>query len=276
MKRKISIYITLLFILFINVLNAQNKSQIPLDSTKYPVIKKQLIKINKEIKNDSTNCSLFFKRNLIHFELANIKKAKYDLDKAIQLCPNDTISYFYYYQRGSLHDKMGLIQDAYNDFTKSIELNPNFAGGYLDRGILLTNKGYYKEGKVDIDLAIKLKPNWGDAYFATGTNYDIRNDEDMAIVYYLKSIEYISKGDRFVHLAYNNIGVLYNKKGEYKEAIQFFNKALKIENKYTLALTNRAESKFRLGNKKSACEDLKKAILLGREDLKLDYNNFCK
>ncbi|MDO5510669.1 MAG: tetratricopeptide repeat protein [Weeksellaceae bacterium] len=254
---------------------AQDNFSIPRDTSNYSKIRIELSEINKEIKKDSSNCFLYFSRNLLYFELLQLQQAKNDLSKAISLCPNDTITYFYFYQRGSLNDKLNLTQEAFNDFSKSIELKPDFEGGYLDRGTLLTNSGYFKEGRMDLHKALALKPNWADAYFILGTNYDFSGEKDSALVYYEKSIDYKSDKDQFTHKTYNNIGAIYNQTGKFKEAIAMFDKALEIEENYTFALTNRAESKYHLGDKVAACKDLKQAIGLGRTNLTDTYRNFC-
>lgn len=272
MKKTILILPILLSVLCFS----QNNFSIPRDTTNYPKIRKDLTRINNELKRDTSNCFLYFKRNLLNFELLNLLEAKADLNKAISLCPNDTLTYFYYYQRGSLNDKLNLKQEAFDDFSKSMALKPNFEGAYLDRGTFLTNSGYFKEGKLDLEKALIMHPNWSDAFFILGTNYDYSGDKDSAILYYQKAIEKVSKKDKFLIKSYNNIGVIYNQRTKYKEAVAMFDKALEIQNNYVLALTNRAEAKFHLGDKKGACEDISKAIKLGRDDLKKDFEYYCK
>lgn len=60
-------------------------------------------------------------------------------------------------------------------------------------------------------------------------------------------------------------GVLFFEEGKFDDAIENFNKALRIDGGYIDALYNRAATYFKLGNTEKACADWKKAALLGDE-----------
>ena len=61
-------------------------------------------------------------------------------------------------------------------------------------------------------------------------------------------------------LAYNNRGNIYNGLGNYSQAIEDFNKAIKINPSYTETYSNRGHAYAVLGNYRQAIEDFNKAI----------------
>ena len=62
-----------------------------------------------------------------------------------------------------------------------------------------------------------------------------QNRLDEAIEFFNRAL----KVDPQDHLAYNNRGVAYKRKGLYDKAIEDFNRAIEIKPDYTLPLTNR-------------------------------------
>lgn len=266
----------ILFLLLILKIEAQYDFSVARDTSNYPQIRAELLTISKEIKKDSLNCFLYVKRNLLYFRVINLKACKQDLTKAISLCPKDSLTYIYYYQRGSINDKLGADQEAYDDFSKSIELKPSFAGGYMDRGSFLTSREKFSRGREDLEKALKLKPNWGDVFFNLGLNYELSGDKEKAVLEYKKCIANYKAKDQFLFKAYNNIGNIYSQQLKYSDAIIMFTKAIEAQDNYALAYLNRAEAKYYSGDKVGACQDMKKGIDLGRQDLLSQYNSFCK
>ena len=63
--------------------------------------------------------------------------------------------------------------------------------------------------------------------------------------------------------AYNNFGVAADKLGYFNEAILNFNKAIDLDKQLAIAYWNIFVSKTKLGDKKSACDDVKKSAYLG-------------
>ncbi|MDD3877439.1 MAG: tetratricopeptide repeat protein [Bacteroidales bacterium] len=73
-------------------------------------------------------------------------------------------------------------------------------------------------------------------------------------------------------LAYNNIGVIYNKKKMYQEAVVYFDNAIKYNPKYVKAHYNRGNSKLELGLNSEAIIDFTRAIELDGRHYMAYYN----
>ncbi|MGE0589056.1 MAG: histidine kinase [Cyclobacteriaceae bacterium] len=103
-----------------------------------------------------------------------------------------------------------------------------------------------------------------EANTVTAINYDDRGDMDSAIYYHRKTIEFIDKVENQsrVPIVYNNIGNSLLKKGELKEAQEFFQKCLVMnwalqrhnDRSYNLAtvITNLGTISYKLGNYQQA------------------------
>ena len=103
-----------------------------------------------------------------------------------------------------------------------------------------------------------------EANTVTAINYDDRGDMDSAIYYHRKTLEFIDKVENQsrVPIVYNNIGNSLLKKGELKEAQEFFEKCLVMnwelqqhnDRSYNLAtvITNLGTISYKLGNYKQA------------------------
>ena len=108
-----------------------------------------------------------------------------------------------------------------------------------------------------------------DCYITLGNALDGLNDNEQALEYYKKAfllIEVLSNHKQYQLLkaqTYNYIGKIYQKKGDYNRAIDYFNRALNFETSKSLLYANIKNnlgySNFKLGNALSL-EYLKEAM----------------
>ena len=71
------------------------------------------------------------------------------------------------------------------------------------------------------------------------------------------------------------LGNYYNNKREYKKAIEYFTKCIKLNPGFADAYANRGIAKNYLDDKTGACEDWKKAKSLGKNNLD-NYLEWCE
>ncbi len=62
------------------------------------------------------------------------------------------------------------------------------------------------------------------------------------------------------------MGLIYNKMGNYRQAIPYFNKAIDKNPKYGMAFFHRGEAKYKMGDQSGGCEDIHKSTELGYTD----------
>jgi tetratricopeptide (TPR) repeat protein len=112
------------------------------------------------------------------------------------------------------------------------------------------------------------------SYYNRALIYDKKGQYDQAIADYNKAIE-INPGDA---MAYHNRALIYDKKGQYDQAIADYNKTIKINPRFILAYKNRGAVMMKLGNRKMACSDWKQACELGdcKSYENAKRNGWCK
>jgi len=96
-------------------------------------------------------------------------------------------------------------------------------------------------------------------YIDKGTAKEKLGDYKGAIQDYNKSIELDPK----FALPYNERGIAKKNLGDYKGAVQDYNKAIELNPNYANAYYNRGIAKSYLGQKDSGCLDLSKASEMG-------------
>ena len=93
------------------------------------------------------------------------------------------------------------------------------------------------------------------SYYTRGSEYMAKGEYDQAIVYFDKMIKIKSK----FAPAYCNRGTCYYEKGDYDQSILDFNEALKISPKLVEAYFNRAAAYYQKKEYDKAWEDVNKA-----------------
>lgn len=124
------------------------------------------------------------------------------------------------FYRGLCYRKLGKFQESVNDLTILITRLPEEADLYSERGVSYFHLKDYKTALVDMNKAVELQPE--NPYRYSSRAY-IRAylDVDGAIADYEKATIIDPKDD----IAYNNLGLLLEKRGKLKAAQQKFRRS---------------------------------------------------
>ena len=228
---------------------------------------------------------------------AKMKEKKYAdavklYSKAIDKC-KDSSSYFV--ARGYAYFLLDKYQQSLDDYGTAIYLKSNNWKAYYCRSIALQRVGMFEEAIKDNNMAIMLTSNdtiKKECYLDNGTNRSFMRDFEGAYNDYMKALSYDSldpnvynnlatvmddlgkpeKTLEYCLKAYSldssqigplvNIGFLYTKQEKYKEAIYYFDWALKKKPDEALAYSNRSYAKLKLGDLDGALEDINKSLKL--------------
>lgn len=144
----------------------------------------------------------------------------------------------YFYNRGTLYSRINKLNEALADFKAAILLDSLQPDFYLNQAITYFKQKNYISSLKSFDKAISLNPN-NDLYYMNRCN---------------------------VNLQMNLI----------REAIVDVNHAIKIKPNNGDYLAKRAYLYQMLGNNQKACEDIKKAIILGYKQYESMLNQLCK
>ena len=150
-------------------------------------------------------------------------------------------TFYLFLQRGISKYELKNYEDAINDFKESISLNPEYTPCYYFIADCKYELKNYAGAVLDLNSAIELadKQNKNGKYFN-------RMDEFFA-----------DSGD---DLLYGLRGQCKYEMDYYKDAIEDFNKAIKINPTNDLYLFHRAECKYELKDDKGALDDLNKLL----------------
>jgi len=224
---------------------------------------------SKAIELEPNYSKVYRNRGDMKFILEDFYGAISDYNKAIELDPNNIKAYG---NRGNLKFILEDFYGAISDYSKAIELDPNNSMNFYNRGNVKKNLNDSYGAISDYNKAIALDPTYSDAYFNRGQLKRNLKDSYGAISDYTKAIEFNPN----YASAYYNRGFLKGPLKDYYGAISDFTKAIELNcNLKDEAYFNRGVSKYKLGNKNSACQDARKAQQLGY-DASLLINATCK
>lgn len=190
---------------------------------------------------------------------------------------NDVISQYQtvdkaYNNRGVAFMNEKRDDEALNDFNKAIELKPYYAEAHFNRGNVYMNAKENDLALNDFNKAIELKPNYAKAFHNRGSLFMYQNKNEEALSDFNKAIELQPD----YPIAYFNRGTVFFNEKRYKEAIINYSKAIELKADYAEAYYNKGASEFYLGDKNSACMDIKQAASLGYQPAADTYLQICK
>ncbi|MCB0401698.1 MAG: tetratricopeptide repeat protein [Flavobacteriales bacterium] len=180
-----------------------------------------------------------------------INNPRYKIEKLISINKSDTISkidkYFNLIDIGVCYFKLGDINMSYEHHTKASTLIKDLDVAYSYKAnIEIFQYKNYASGLKSIKKAIK------------------HNKFNGEIIDTMSMINY-----------YVNCAFCYEKIGKYKSAIKLYNKLILLDPNNSEHLIDRGINFYNLGLTEEACEDFKKAILLGNKILLDDFGITC-
>ena len=119
---------------------------------------------------------------------------------------------------------------------------------------------------------IRKNPEEPVSYNNLGNKEDMVGNHEKAIEYYNKAL---SINDNYAEAFYNR-GLSYYKLKDFDKAHTDFDKAIQINPNFSKAFNNRGTAKYFLNDPKGACNDWRKALALGYIEAKENIQEFCK
>ncbi len=170
--------------------------------------------------------------------------------------------------------KQGNYRKAINALNKIIELDPTHADTYYLLGTIYSN--YYPNKTEAINNLKKAadlffdQEKHNDGFRSRGTALSLEGN-------YKEAIQDLNEAIRLNHKdfkAYSNRGFARIKLGDYEGAIEDFSQAISIDPNYDIAYSNRGFAYFNLGNYEKAIEDSNRAIRIDPNDPNTVYAYF--
>lgn len=128
----------------------------------------------------------------------------------------------------------GNIKEAIEAYKKSIDYYPTpKAHTYLGWAFSLIGK--FEEAIEECKIAIDLDPDYGNPYNDIGSYLINLGRYNEAIFWLEKAIDALDYEPR--HFPFYNLGRIYEKKGDWITAINYYSEAIKINPQYEIAQT---------------------------------------
>ncbi len=194
----------------------------------------------------------------IYAQQNDFKKALNYLDKAVVADPKDELLLS---NRAKIKEMSGDKFGALTDHNKAIAIAPTNADGYTERGIYNLNQKYAALAFADFNKAIALKPNSSYPYFYLSKIKYENNDLADA----LKDIDKAILSDDQQGRLFNFRGIIYSALKQYKNALENFSTAIKLNPDDFSSYLSRAQVYYGLENMDAACQDYSKAKSLVSE-----------
>jgi tetratricopeptide (TPR) repeat protein len=218
----------------------------------------------------------------LRLKVRDTKGSIKDFTKAIEINPSFAPAYL---NRGASWKIEGDCKKAINDYNEALRINSENQEtrmiSYEGRGSCLAEQGDKKQAIEDLNKAglaavitrnhdvaisilskvLELEPTNFFAYWRRGIAYDNSGNYQKAIEDHNSALKYKPNNDTGIEI-YSNRGNSRLQLGDVPGAIEDYNQAISIDQKFVLAYQNRGSAYSQLGNYKKAIEDFTKAIEL--------------
>ncbi len=176
-----------------------------------------------------------------------------------------------FYTKGEANYKAGKYEDAIQDLTQAVKLSPDWEDPHYVLALALTETGRLKEAieefKQVVKLAIKDEPKILSYYNVGNAHADLGEYQD-AIDSYNQAIKLNANSSNRQPLSkpHNNLGLAYAALGRLNEAIAEFNQAVQLRPEYAEAHYNLGVAYVQLGRRHEA-EEQQRILVKLRPDL---------
>lgn len=246
------------------------------------------------LQQKSNFAAAYLARGKSKYYLKTHNAAIADFDRALKYKPNLIDAYI---ERGRSKGELKQYTAAIEDFDRAIAIDPKSMDAYALRGAFYRIYLKQKErGDRDFNFVLKIEPKTSDNYNALALIFELKNQYQAGIDFFTKELAANNRNNQSAHWwradfyrlagkyelaitgyqtylklnpesktalrsnTYQNISASYLNLNKYTEAIDYANKALKLDPKNDLALANRGSAFYWQNNYSAALADFNAAI----------------
>ncbi len=169
-----------------------------------------------------------------------------------------------YMLKGMILNQLGKVKEAEVAFEKALELSyENLEDILYDIALSFEYINQYKIALGYLEKAYKRNPERLIILYDLAYCHDRLHDFDRSIKYY----EIYLDREPFSENVWYNLGLLYFKKENFNKAVECYDFAIAINDQYSSAIFNKANSQANLGEYEAASQTYKECILLEPENV---------
>ncbi len=211
---------------------------------------------SRAIKLQSNDDKIFYARALAYQQLAQYDLALADVTDAININPRIAA---YFQLRGNCFYYIKNYDNALKDYFKTVALEPDNAMHYFNRGNVYQVKGQYDAALKDYNQAIAINPKYTYAYQMRGNTYLKMRSQDLALADYNQALA-LEPNNAINHYNIGNLLAAIPGRGD--EAIEYYNKSIRLNPRYANAYLGRGILEHNRKMFAPALEDFTKCISL--------------
>jgi tetratricopeptide (TPR) repeat protein/peroxiredoxin len=148
----------------------------------------------------------------------------------------------------------------------------DFGRNYLSFGSIFFDRGYFDQAEVWFKLALQDSPSSADALYGLGSVYLQQKKSAQARESFERALQLPAGYPGTLPNAWNNLGILAAREGHIDEAIQNFQRSLKIDPDHLIALDNLANAYRQLKRWDDAKTVLQRALRVNPDDPEANYS----
>lgn len=167
-------------------------------------------------------------------------------------------------ERAECYRVLGKYNEALKDLKTSIKYDKNNAKVYYYMGLLCLSTKRFKEAHGYFYTSSKLNPSFVDVWLKLGFMYDLVGDGKMALKYYDNALKVNSR----CSVAWNNKGNIMMNSNKYFDALSCYTKAIESNPRYQPAWLNQGCAKQKLNLHFDAIKSFKKSLELNPKSSK--------
>ena len=211
--------------------------------------------LTKAVKFEPGNAELHMELGLIYEIMANYYGAELEYKTVLDLDPsNKRVNYYL----GLVLDRLGKIDESIDYLAKSVELMPDSPFIYYDIGVIYAKNKSYEKSIYFSQKAVDLKPDFAEAY--NNLCYGQANTGHFNDALYNCQNRYILSPENAATL--DSMGYVYYGLKDYDKAIDYYKKALAIDNGISEVYLHLAQAYKAAGKKIEAAENYEKYLKL--------------
>lgn len=188
--------------------------------------------ISRAIRLAPERASYYLNLGNAYRESNLLKQAVACFSKAIDLNPAFAEAHF---NLANILFGQGEINSAVRNYEEAVKLKPDLLSAHLNLGEIFEQQGLPESAIASYRSVLTIRPDCADASVRLGSIYQRKNDHAQAIRLFKRAL---SGNLPECYRIYNNMGVSYRALGSSDDAVDCFEKALKLNSNYAPACYN--------------------------------------
>jgi len=148
----------------------------------------------------------------------------------------------------------------------------DFGRNYLSLGFVFFERGYFDQAETFFGQAVKDDPQSAEALYGLGSAHLQQEKPGEARACFQRALQLHATYPGTIPNSWNNLGILSAREGETDLAIQFFQRALQIDPRHSIALLNLGNAYRQKKDWAQSQRALERALALNPDDPEANYS----